>query len=106
MQLLLSEVETMSYTYEQLFARIRELQPDMLKGRDAEGRWAERRFSFEIHSNGAGSWTVTVQDIARVMRPEWKPGDELAVTVNADPRAAIGQALERMGLLPALVTQE
>jgi hypothetical protein len=92
----------MIYTLEQLFARMCQLQPDMLRGRDSESKWSERRFSFEIHSNGLGTWTVTVQDMAKVMMAEWKPGNELTVAVNADPRAAIEQALATMGLLAGI----
>jgi hypothetical protein len=92
----------MSYTFEQLFARMSELQQEMLSGEFDGEPWTQQRYEFKISTGPDGrTWVAECRDWSNVIET-----GGVEVGISADPRAAIQQALERMGLLPALVTQE
>lgn len=88
-------------TFDELFGRMRALQSEILHGRDHDGRWSMRRFSFEIRSNDNGHWIVDVRDHKRLQQQGAKPGDEIAIGLDPDPLVALEQALAKLGLLEA-----
>ena len=84
-------------TLDQYFALLTHIRKEKLHGRAHGKRWTLHRYEVEIHHNGLGSWTVSLQDWKRV-GPQYEPRDAYGLGIDKDIARAIHKALVQLDI--------